>query len=184
MRRLPRAPVGKNRALVRRSYRLTGEATSRVVSRRMGCSARRVISRNYLITLIFPLGGMPRRVTIRASIRTKEHAMTKGTKATSTKTPKPEREANRYLRASRVIAKMGERPIDVKTLADRAFMSQSTAKRCLEAWHACVQALTESGRLPDPAKPAPTKAPPKPKPAAAETTGMAVATPTETTEAI
>jgi len=54
MRRLPRAPVGKNRALVRRSYRLTGEATSRVVSQRMGCGACRMISRNYLITLIFP----------------------------------------------------------------------------------------------------------------------------------
>jgi hypothetical protein len=40
--------------------------------------------------------------------------------------------------------------IDVKTLADRAFMSETTAARCLEAWNACVAALIEVERLPDP----------------------------------
>jgi hypothetical protein len=64
--------------------------------------------------------------------------------------------------------------IDVKTLADRAFMSKSTAARCLEARRACVAALIEVGRLTDPAKAAAkktaTKKPPKPpvaQPAAA-----------------
>ena len=46
----------------------------------------------------------------------------------------PEREGNRYTRAARVLAK--DDSIDVKTLADRAFMSETTAARCLEAWHA------------------------------------------------
>jgi hypothetical protein len=67
--------------------------------------------------------------------------------------------------------------ISMKELADRAFMSESTAARCLEAWRACVAALIEAGRLPDPAtKKAPPKARPVPvaKPAATETT---VATP-------
>jgi hypothetical protein len=50
--------------------------------------------------------------------------------------------------------------IDVKTLADRAYMSESTAERCLEAWNACVAALIEVGRLPGPAK---KKATPKAK---------------------
>jgi hypothetical protein len=62
--------------------------------------------------------------------------------------------------------------IDVKTLADRAFMSETTAARCLEAWNACVAALIEVGRLPDPSKKkAAPKAKPAPaaKPAAAET---------------
>jgi hypothetical protein len=66
--------------------------------------------------------------------------------------------------------------IDVKTLADRAFMSESTAARCLEAWRACVAALIEVGRLPNPAKATQKKAAPKPKlvpvakPATTETT--------------
>jgi NaMN:DMB phosphoribosyltransferase len=66
---------------------------------------------------------------------------------------------------------------DVKTLADRAFMSETTAARCLEAWRACVAALIEVGRLPNLAKAAAkktaTKKPPKPldaQPAAAGTT--------------
>jgi hypothetical protein len=57
----------------------------------------------------------------------------------------PEREGNRYTRAARVLAK--DDKIDVKTLADRAFMSESTAARCLEAWQACVDALKGAGRL-------------------------------------
>jgi hypothetical protein len=71
----------------------------------------------------------------------------------------------------------------VKELADRAFMSEPTAARCLEAWQACVAALIEVGRLPDPAKkaPAPKRAPKvtptetKP-PAATETPAAAVET--------
>jgi hypothetical protein len=57
----------------------------------------------------------------------------------------------------------------MKELADRAFMSESTAARCLEAWRACVAALIEVGKLPDPAKAAAKKATPKPKPATGET---------------
>jgi hypothetical protein len=72
----------------------------------------------------------------------------------------PEREGNRYS-AARVLAK--DDKIDVKTLADRAYMSETTAARCLEAWQACVAALIEVGRLPDPAKAAAKKAPKAPK---------------------
>jgi hypothetical protein len=63
--------------------------------------------------------------------------------------------------------------IDVKTLADKAFLFETIAARCLEAWNACVAALIEVGRLPDPAKKkAAPKAKPTPsaKPAATETT--------------
>jgi len=42
-------------------------------------------------------------------------------------------------------------------------MSETTVQRCLEAWNACIAALIEVGRLPDPAK---KKATPKAKPAA------------------
>jgi hypothetical protein len=77
------------------------------------------------------------------------------------KASEPEREGNRYVRAARVLAK--DDAIDAKTLADRAFMSETTAARCLEAWHALIGALREVGRLPDPTK---KKAPPKAKPAA------------------
>jgi hypothetical protein len=73
------------------------------------------------------------------------------------KSSEPERGGNRYLRASRVIAKAGG-TIDVATLADRAFMSEGTAKRCLEAWSAVVQALTEAGRLSAPKAPKAPKA--------------------------
>ena len=38
--------------------------------------------------------------------------------------------------------------------------------RCKEAWHACVAALIEVRRLPDPAKPAPKKTPAKKTPKA------------------
>lgn len=79
------------------------------------------------------------------------------------KTSGTERDGNRYTRAARVLAK--DDTIDVKTLADRAFMSESTAERCFEAWHACVAALIDVGRLPDPAKAAPKSAA-KTKPAA------------------
>jgi hypothetical protein len=74
---------------------------------------------------------------------------------------KPASEGNRYTRAARVLAKNDK--IDVKTLADRAFMSETTAARCKEAWDAVMAALIEVGRLPDPAK---KKASPKTKPAA------------------
>jgi hypothetical protein len=37
-------------------------------------------------------------------------------------------------------------------------MSETTAERCFEAWKACVGALIEVGRLPDPAKAAAKKA--------------------------
>jgi hypothetical protein len=87
--------------------------------------------------------------------------MAKTTKvaASKTKASDPEREGNRYVRAARVLAK--DDKIDVATLADRAFMSESTAARCLEAWNAVIGALIEVGRLPDPAKAAQKKAPPK-----------------------
>jgi hypothetical protein len=78
---------------------------------------------------------------------------------------KPASEGNRYTRAARVLAKNDT--IDVKTLADRAFMSETTAARCLEAWRACVAALIEVGRLPDPAKDAAKKTAAKKPPKAA-----------------
>jgi hypothetical protein len=59
-----------------------------------------------------------------------------------------QREGNRYTRAARVLAK--DDTIDVATLSDRAYMSESTAARCLEAWRASVAALIEVGKLPDP----------------------------------
>jgi hypothetical protein len=54
--------------------------------------------------------------------------------------------------------------IDVKTLTDGAFMSETTAARCKEAWDAVIAALIEAGRLPDPAAQK-KKAPPKTNPA-------------------
>jgi hypothetical protein len=103
------------------------------------------------------------------------------------KTSEPEREGNRYTRAARVLAK--DDAITVKGARRQSVMSETTAARCLEAWRACVGALIEVGRLPDPAKPAAKKATLKPKPAtpvakpfaATETT---VAAPPETAEAI
>jgi hypothetical protein len=75
-------------------------------------------------------------------------------KMTKTQAPKdqkkPASEGNRYTRAARVLA--NNDTVDVKTLADRAFMSETTAARCKEAWDACVAALIQVGRLPDPAK--------------------------------
>ena len=104
--------------------------------------------------------------------------MAKTTKAQTPKDQKkPASEGNRYTRAARVLAKNDN--IDVKTLAGRAFMSETTAARCKEAWDASVAALIEVGRLPDPAK---KKAPPKTKPvaqsehAATETTTAAAET--------
>jgi hypothetical protein len=85
-----------------------------------------------------------------------------------------QRAGNRYTPVARVLAK--DDTIDVKTLADSAFMSESTAARCLKAWRACVAALVEVGRLADPAKATQKKAARKPKPvpvakpAATETT--------------
>jgi hypothetical protein len=52
-------------------------------------------------------------------------------KIAQAKTSEPEREGNRYTHAARVLAKNDT--IDVKPLADRAFMSETTAARCLEA---------------------------------------------------
>jgi hypothetical protein len=112
--------------------------------------------------------------------------MTKGTQAKSTtakaKASEPEREGNRYTRAARVLAK--DDTIDVATLADRAFMSESTAARCLEAWKAVIGALIEVGRLPDPAKAAAKKVTPKPKPAANPAATETTATPAETIETV
>jgi hypothetical protein len=67
------------------------------------------------------------------------------------KTKEPEREGNRYVRATRVLAQ--DDTIDVKTLADRAHMSETTAGHCKEAWDAVIAALVEVGRLPDPTPP-------------------------------
>jgi len=53
--------------------------------------------------------------------------------------------------------------IDAATLADRAFISETTAARCKEAWDAVIAALIEVGRLPDPAKAASKKAASKPE---------------------
>jgi hypothetical protein len=78
--------------------------------------------------------------------------MAKTTKAAT----KPASEGNRYARAARVLARDGA--IDIKTLADRAFMSESTAARCREAWSACIAALIEVGMLPDPMQAAGKKA--------------------------
>ena len=64
---------------------------------------------------------------------------------TQAKDQKPAAEGNRYTRAAPVLAK--DDTIDVKTLADKAFMSENTAERCLEAWNACTAALREAGRL-------------------------------------
>jgi len=68
-------------------------------------------------------------------------------------------------------------------LADCPFMSETTAARCLEAWHACVGALREAGKLPTAPKAvtAKKKAPPKAKPAALAATET-TATPVETVE--
>jgi hypothetical protein len=67
----------------------------------------------------------------------------------------------------------------MKELADRAVMSESTAARCLEAWRACVAALIEVGKLPDPAKAAAKKATSKPKPATVETPAAAETPPAQ-----
>jgi hypothetical protein len=98
----------------------------------------------------------------------KSKAQTKDQKKTAS-------EGNRYTRAARVLAKNDK--ISVKELADKAFMSETTAARCKEAWDACIAALIEVGRLPDPAKAAAKKATPKPKPATVETPPAAAETP-------
>jgi hypothetical protein len=90
---------------------------------------------------------------------------------------KPESEGNRYTRAARVLAKNDK--ISVKELADKAFMSESTAQRCIEAWRACVAALIELGRLPDPAKATKAAAKPKPVPVAKPAVTETTATPDE-----
>jgi hypothetical protein len=76
-----------------------------------------------------------------------------------------------------VLAENGN--ISVKDLADKAFMSETTAARCKEAWDAVIAALIEVGRLPDPAKAAAKKATPKPKAAKAQ---PAAAGPTQSVE--
>ena len=110
--------------------------------------------------------------------------MAKGTKVQPTKTSEPKRDGNRYVRAARVLAQ--DDTIDVKTFADRAHMSETTAGRCKEAWDAVIAALIEVGRLPDPAvqKKVTTKAKPVPvaEPAATETTAVATAEPPAVTE--
>ena len=98
--------------------------------------------------------------------KAKEKADQKGVK-------EPQREGNRYVRAARVLAQ--DDTLDAKSLADRAYMSETTAGRCKEAWDAVIAALIEVGRLPDPAaskkKGAPkTKPVPVAEPAATETT--------------
>jgi hypothetical protein len=84
---------------------------------------------------------------------------------------KPEREPNRYVRGAKILAKNDR--IDVKTLADRAYMSETTAQRVKEAWDACVAALREVGRLP---------APPNATAAKKKAPAVATETPTETVE--
>ena len=96
------------------------------------------------------------------TFKTPSLAHQKAKKKAEPKAKEPEREGNRYQRAARVIAKMGD-PIDVRELADNAFMSESTAARCLEAWHAVIAALIVVGRLTDPEAPK-KEAPPKTKP--------------------
>jgi hypothetical protein len=76
----------------------------------------------------------------------------------------------------------------MKELADRAFMSETTAARCLEAWYACVAALIEVAGCPTRRRrrqPPKTKPVPVAKPAATETTATPPAVePVGTVEAI
>jgi hypothetical protein len=104
--------------------------------------------------------------------------MAKTKAKTGQKAKDPAAEGNRYARAARVLAQ--DDTIDAAILADRAFMSETTAARCLEAWHACVAALIEVGRLPDPAKGAPQK---KPTPSKAKPAIQSAPAATETTAA-
>jgi hypothetical protein len=106
--------------------------------------------------------------------------MTKAQKAkVGQKEKEQTRDPNRYVRAARVLAK--DDSIDVKTLADKAFMSETTAARCLEAWRACVAALIEVGRLPDPAKAAAKKIAAKnsPKPLDAQPAAAGITQPVD-----
>ena len=104
---------------------------------------------NYLEKASFPLDHGRWRATIRP-FNVKEDEMAKTKSKIAPAKSSEQREGNRYTRAARLLAK--DDTIDVKTLGDRAFMSESTAARCLEAWHAVIAALIEVGRLPDPAK--------------------------------
>jgi len=78
-----------------------------------------------LKSLGFPLDHRPRRATFRAAnIEQRSMQMARGSNA---KAP-TEREPNRYVRASKILAKNDK--ISVKELADKAFMSERTAGAC------------------------------------------------------
>jgi hypothetical protein len=132
---------------------------------------------NYLKKPSFPLDHGRWHATIRP-VNVKEDKMAKA-KSKIAPAKSSDRDGNRYTRAARVLAK--DDTIDVKTLADRAFMSETTAARCKEAWDAVIVALIEVGRLPDPAKAAAKKIAAKnsPKPLDAQ---PAAAGPTQSVE--
>ena len=55
---------------------------------------------------------------------------------------------NRYTRSAKII--VGNLTIDVPTLSAQAEMSTSTARHCLEAWHAITVVLKDRGALTPP----------------------------------
>lgn len=77
--------------------------------------------------------------------------------------PAPERQDNRYLRAAKILVKMGGNPTDVDLieLSVRAQMSPATASHCLSAFVGVCQALREAGMLPT--RKAPATQPTAPK---------------------
>jgi hypothetical protein len=77
----------------------------------------------------------------------------------------PEKKANRYLRAARVIIAEGE-GVGLAELAVKAELNEASAKYALDAFRGVTQALRESKLMP--AKPAPAKAPAAPKKAQAK----------------
>jgi hypothetical protein len=85
--------------------------------------------------------------------KTTQAKQTKAAKRTPA--PAPEKQANRYLRTSRVIIKEGA-GIDPVQLGVMAAMSTATANHCLSAWEGICTAMREVGMLP--VKKAPKKA--------------------------
>ena len=83
-------------------------------------------------------------------------------KSKATPAPKPEREANRYLRGSRIIVASGDgEGIDIMRLVAEGGMSRATAGHVLDAYKGVCAALREGGLLKRPA--APAKAPTAPR---------------------